>query len=1256
MLSGYYPVDSKIKGLLTASLKKMDSSLTQDNIAIKHNAFTDYCLTLLFLSTGHRPVNTPFEAEGLFDLEDGLILISDKVVHESRAWRLAALPPLACEQLKLYASYLEVLPSHLHRLPVSQAITDEIYSLITGQPSIPYFFYLDEENPVSRLDITPASLAKRWQEHWKLPVNYLRHCMANELLHLTKRADLVSMQLGHITGVDHPFGVTSSAVTKSSLNLVAKEVQRFLVELGWRSKKLPIKKIGYNKSALLVKHTPSVIEAFGSEKRTQARKRRREKESKIIKASVKEIFQQLENEPTEENLHDLVDLVVEKAVQAKVSINSSLRFLYRFLRRQKILKENYHKFIQIRFLEEEPSPFNRRSLVAYRLTKIARKKFIEYLSEKGKKDNKLNTNLRLAEIVVSAALFSGLANSHKLEDLAECLIRSTYQFNKQVFVDFRLSKDTQATYRWFPDQLSLALIVGLYDAKKKPTFDKQKFTRELTNLISYLGFEQQKKQSSSFLAKMALSALIFEAPGHLIKYFSGQLSSTALPLDSWVRFQSIDKALVQPDKNISLQVEQDSTDTWLLNTFQPSVQKNKTKHLRAFLRKLREIFNSTDSLEARSNKNLSARKKHLLVKKIKDWADESSEVHASALKWTLVAWTVYLCVRGTRFKKNLAYSTIDNYVFLVARNLLPLQPEANFLNLTEDDYEEVYLRVLEASTKNIRSDLASRIIEFHKFLEEVYAVAEPSWNLILQTADSSKSESFADANLVSENEYLALLTLITKQRLTNQLKAQYIALLILGYRFGLRFGEAYRIRLTDIQLLDAKNTTLLVRNSIYGETKTNAGVRIVPLMESLTELEFISIKQLIDSASGFYDEEQQTFLMAEIYGSRKLINRYETSYQLGLFLKFITGDNTLRFHHLRHSWATRAYSYIYPNEANSYLSSNSLNSSSWSEFIGEHECNYPLSSLITAIGHQSITSTLDSYIHCIAETHKDLVNLNDYQIKAIAYSYALQVSQAVVRKRISRSSLVILSNHIPEPKIKLVKRPINLDSNKHYKKAVEFNLQKIDQLLRRFSETQQDVSKLAYQLVVDEKALTSLLNQAAKVERLSGFEFYRAQLADPTSLIDENQISYPKVNFYNQENKRVTNLLNQLDVRINQFTQQQQQAVTEGIKVWQARFVPRLNETIIADRHELDNFLQMLEHLNLQLKPSIGSPSVPDTKLENLSSIPQAIEKTRTRKLNRVAVKVQLNDQVKNYQALNRVFFILSTHYRVIDLDQVIFK
>jgi hypothetical protein len=52
------------------------------SFSVKHNAYVDYCLFVLLLFTGHRPVRDSFWSLTQMDIEDQMLLIDDKSKHD----------------------------------------------------------------------------------------------------------------------------------------------------------------------------------------------------------------------------------------------------------------------------------------------------------------------------------------------------------------------------------------------------------------------------------------------------------------------------------------------------------------------------------------------------------------------------------------------------------------------------------------------------------------------------------------------------------------------------------------------------------------------------------------------------------------------------------------------------------------------------------------------------------------------------------------------------------------------------------------------------------------------------------------------------------------------------------------------------------------------------------------------------------------------------------------------------------------------
>lgn len=111
---GPYPSPQKLATLVASGQQQIHTLVAQElEVVERHNAYVDYCLALLIAGTGHRAVQDPFESIDQFDLDTGLLLVSDKVVEETPALHLAALPTMVAAQVRAYRMHLVSLgPGH----------------------------------------------------------------------------------------------------------------------------------------------------------------------------------------------------------------------------------------------------------------------------------------------------------------------------------------------------------------------------------------------------------------------------------------------------------------------------------------------------------------------------------------------------------------------------------------------------------------------------------------------------------------------------------------------------------------------------------------------------------------------------------------------------------------------------------------------------------------------------------------------------------------------------------------------------------------------------------------------------------------------------------------------------------------------------------------------------------------------------------------------------------------------------------------
>tara|TARA_R110001606_G_scaffold361754_3_gene514965 strand:- start:22938 stop:26720 length:3783 start_codon:yes stop_codon:yes gene_type:complete len=1238
-LTDSYPTKEAQAKLIEFTAKQIETAMQDSSVAVRHNAFTDYCLALIFCCTGHRPVVDPIHSRKLFDLKLGWMLIADKVVHEERSWRLVALPPIACQQIQNYLDYLPRLAAWLDQNPVTFPLRNQITELLGGTDSIPFFFYMDEEKLGKVLSITPSLIAKRWEEYWKLPINFLRHMAATELRRYSGQAYWAQIQLGHFSGSEHPFGVTATQSAQHTLSNISIQLEQFMQDMGWQALKSLIRLPHGVKAVEIAHHSQLKSSPFGNTKRKQQRQKKRTIMKSYIRSALDVTLQG-------QTLLNSVDQIQQAArhiiTHTPISLtNPCLRMFYRYVARLPNGKTLLKQSAPARIFSIEPSPFNENSLLLYQYTEQLRQNFQQYLNDSYQPEIIVNPALRVAEIMVCAALFGGIADPKKLEKISTALYSSTYHYDNKLFIELPFTANLQGpVFRWFPDIISHMLIQRYYQHDKSSIVSDKQLRSTLITLLEKLGLEAPQ-DSVQLLARAAHAAVILEAPGHTAKFLSGELNSVSVPLSQWVRIHS--------GKALSTTIESNTVNSQAraqapLTIGQSSMQKNSHVQNKDFLKLLRRFFNSAYDMSAIGNINTSTNRKRELARLIRDQFG-STQANWSSQMLSIAAWAIHLCEHGTRTKKNLAFKTVDKYVFMVSRALLQAEVKEHFLALDADTYEDLYLSILEVELAHRQHDIAGRLLEFHHFLVSAYAVEEPSWSAIFKAVGQDKALNFADANFVSEDEYFGILEAINNSPHLHPItRNQYITLLFLGYRFGLRFGEAYRLQYRDIQL-DSEAIYLCIRNNIFGEVKSASGQRVVTLLEKINQLEHEAFDQLIGWAEIQWHTDKQAALMGEPQMPRTLINRTVAASEIGQFIKLVTGDNSLRFHHLRHSWATRLYVYSYTSQkdGSGSLGSTSIIPERWDELIGSHATNYPLTSIATAIGHLSETTTIEYYIHAIDVSFLPNDPSEKLHMSSRAYGYALGISQENARQRAVRGRILSINKKVQKPDVKLQDRLEKIDVSRIKILDTRLSLMGIEQLLSRRRDTKQSILKVAAQLFIEPNLATRIASVATHAERQSGVDYYQLEHSDSEDLLitDEQrqqlaeQQANPKI--FQLQNRNVLSILRSYSNQLEDMPVAELYRLKEAFVTW--RQTLKYDVNIVSDKQELANIQYIKDTLLDKLQITI---SLENESSENTVKTTKLFEKTAARKLSGTLVKLHTDKQFNTRGMLNRILLILS--------------
>lgn len=439
--------------------------------------------------------------------------------------------------------------------------------------------------------------------------------------------------------------------------------------------------------------------------------------------------------------------------------------------------------------------------------------------------------------------------------------------------------------------------------------------------------------------------LAFKLPPYLIGIVRGKGKNKALPEYRW-------RQLLQGGRFENIQSDSQGVG---------AAERGERKRSRAIVGKSTDLADLERSEEVlqnlkngvykrRNEKRLSYKELYELLNRVEIQASaEAPIIHALSL------WVINM------HKRKLTQSTLYTYLGEIGR---PLFLALGGSSVTKDNvrgleaaYQQVIDQAVSAKSKNYKRIV---LLQFHEFLVAHHDFPRVSFD----RKDGVKAVSNVDANLISEKEYDLIRATILKFEDSGYTQIIYW-IFILGYRAGLRIGEALSIQIRDIQLseLSARNTELilLVRENEYVDIKSYDSRRQLPLHLLLTASE--------------YEEFRVFCLMRKEVTKHSRVMLFSTGNDIVAPLldavvhdlvheamREVTGDSSLHFHHLRHSFANNiilAYHDILPPWSGpSHLDK-------LMETLGLRNTRKGLYFIAQLFGHASPSETLKSYIHCL---------------------------------------------------------------------------------------------------------------------------------------------------------------------------------------------------------------------------------------------------------------------------------------------------
>jgi integrase len=442
--------------------------------------------------------------------------------------------------------------------------------------------------------------------------------------------------------------------------------------------------------------------------------------------------------------------------------------------------------------------------------------------------------------------------------------------------------------RWFADPVSSLLICKW---RSDPGNDKKTIPKELfwfkyvKKFMKEAGLDPASVGSVTQLLQMAETALSLKVPPFLAAFATRDITSVSLPEPVWARISS-----GLPVKNVTQKNTVSSDDDQNNREKKPGFNKLVRgseemivpSQQQGLLRKIRRSF----------YKNGHALTSRTEIRRAIEVIIDSEPM--SPIVRLLAKWAVRLLV-PTGNKP----SSVRRYLGAIGGHLAALCCLDEFLDLEPGEYQEIYEQIIEQIDSDKERSYALGVLGgFHSFLVKDFGFP----NIDRQYFSHSKgpAECSVDANLITCAEFdrvKAALGIEDPHRSHMATAALLIA--IIGFRCGLRRNEILYLRTSDLYGKDT--VELVLKPTTLRGLKSHRSKRKLLLNTLLQPDEFIMLMSWWDNK---LDYGYRALLFAPIHRQDRPYTHEEVFTPITKALHMVTGDETLKFRHLRHSFAT----------------------------------------------------------------------------------------------------------------------------------------------------------------------------------------------------------------------------------------------------------------------------------------------------------------------------------------------------------------
>ncbi|TMM47053.1 site-specific integrase [Colwellia ponticola] len=1107
----------KIAKVITAKRAKLLTFVAQNNLPVEqlvedHNEWVNYTLLTLVAGTGHRSRTEFGFTSSTFDDVNGFVLLSDKINFVDSAVRLIPQCMTIKHQLQAYKNHCAELARAIK--PYSIEVATKLAKVATlNLNDEPVFFHISNHvskgsdlNQLKTFPVGYKDIEYYLAPELNLPLNFLRHYFCSAMREFGEY-DAAKFLMGHVDNGEHILSdhsliaLNDRGATGDKIDLVLKEIGIEAIEFSI------IKGPAFRLPDQIIEqsYSPSYLKRSESTERSQ--------QLRWVRKLVSPYIKSLHDVKTHEKM---VDTLLQAAVsdhESGITLKRRVFLLNRFIDKVANSSRWFSTQSEIELLNVDAN------LLLNMRQGIQIKNEINkwLLAPKKTSSQKITAIDQLGHIWCSLVINSTM-NIPTTIDSLKVITSPPFYENGMAFFEIIDSKTNKVKVIHI-DSISLLLI--------------QKYNVEDVEIKSAKGvknsiykFVLNKVSKQNILDVHAVKALRnIDTTGEYLRqarsdstsalthaYQNGRIQTTNLSKEKLCRWLSpiplVFKPTILEQPDISLH------GTAQLSFEQSTNINENYQASRLLLRMLQTNLNKLKQQGAGCSNTTK-----IVIETWAKFIDMSGETQVDKLidgstqldqiMILILQWLIDVSKRpGRGGRKRTAASTLKTYMSNVAKPLVEQAVGCSFLNLSSEELGEIYSDALDARNIEDRAHRAESMRNFHNFVMRSYYCAPVDWFDVEPSVGNKNRE--ADANIISMREYNSALKLLindghvtTYEQKINQL------ILILCYRAGLRSGEATHLKIKDI---DTINWVIHVRTSYFYRTKTVRSNRRVPVGYFLSDEEKALICEQINLIKSFHPDCENPWFFCDKTSAKCLVPINNHISRVIEALRIATGDNSVKLHHGRHSFANYllllmsqiVYTQVMYKELQAWCRTEDiveLSQQVITQLLGTQNAKERfLNAISLLLGHVSPKTTLSSYIHILglisaAENESLLINTVDKSaITPIVNIERTHFYKILARGNSDRFGFLPLCSYIGKTwqgyqqlacmrkDMGIILTPISTNDTR----AIYNQLNNIERIIR-LAENGQISTEIAYQLQLDFNFVLSVIKATRKIKLETGY-------------------------------------------------------------------------------------------------------------------------------------------------------------------------